>query len=192
MRIIYPYAEHYPEAIAALPLDAEQVDVSADPEAYWRLLRDLWRSGEDFLIVEHDMVLPDGALHTFDSCRREWCAHPYFMYGTWGTWHGVTRYRGGLTRRLPNLPDEIRSRTWPSLDSAWINHLRLAGVNEAHWHWPPARHLNPAHPPMAVPCPHCGADIALTVGRSVAELTADDALAPFRASLRLTMTAGIL
>jgi len=190
MRLVFPYTERHPEAIAALPVEAEQTDVSSDPEAYWRLLREAWRSGEDFLIVEHDMVLPPGAILAFERCRREWCAHPYFMYGTWGTWHGVTRYRGSLTRRLPTLPDEIVNRAWPALDSAWINNLRRAGYNEGHWHWPPARHL--AHvEPARVACPHCGTDVALVVGRAITDLTADDEMARYRASFRLTMTDAI-
>lgn len=191
MKIVYPFTRDYPEAIAALPAGAEKVQMGSDPEAYWRLLRGLWRSGEDFLIVEHDMVLPEGAIRGFERCPREWCAHPYFLYGTWGTWHGVTRYRGDLTRRLPNLPDEIVKREWLSLDSAWINHLRLAGYNEGHWHWPPARHLD--HPAAnGVSCPGCGTNVALTVARAMTDLTRSDELARYRASFRLTMTDPIL
>lgn len=181
MRIIYPFVERFPEALAALPADVEQIDVSADEQAYWRLLRDLWKSGEDFAIVEQDMVVPLNALASFANCRREWCAVPYWMYGSWGAWHGVTRYRGGLTRRLRELPEAIRCRDWPTLDSAWINHLREAGMNEAHWHWPPATHLNRRHPEPVGPLP---------VGQYLADLTDDGPLYPYRRGLRFTMTDG--
>ena len=194
LRVIYPYVREFPEALAALgQRRVEKVDVGSGDQAYWRLMRDLWRSGDDFLIVEQDMVVPSGAVAAFETCPREWCGQPYFMYRTWGCWHGVVRYRGSLTRSLPDLPDQIAQRHWQSLDSAWINHLRLAGRNEAHWHWPPARHLSPRHAaPSGVTCPNCGHDVTLTVGKAIADLTGDDALTRYRASLRLSMTDSVL
>ena len=181
MRVVYPHVREFPEALAVLPIATEKVLLEPDPDAYWRLLRDLWHSGDDFLIVEQDIVLPPRAVLEFEACPRDWCAQPYFMWGTWGAWHGAVRYRKSLTRRFPTLPDSIIKREWKSLDSAWINHLRLLGRNEAHWHWPPARHLNTLH---AEP----SADL-LPVGQYLARLTrAGDPLARYRAGLRLTVT----
>lgn len=185
MRIVYPHVRAFPQALAALPATVERVALNSDPDAYWRFLRDLWRFGEDFLIVEQDIVLPDGAVTAFESCPRDWCAQPYFMWGTWGAWHGAVRYRASLTRQYPDLPDAITKRHWQSLDSAWINQLRLLGLNEAHWHWPPALHLNPAHPE---PSPDL-----LPTGQYLANLTrSGDPLARYRTSLRLTMTDDVL
>jgi hypothetical protein len=142
VRVIYPYVKIFPEALAALAgWPVEMADTSADDEAYWRLLKDLWTAGRDFVLVEQDMVVPEDALDRLLGCTEEWCGVPYRLYGNYGVWHGVTRYRGSLTRRLPGLPDAIRDRRWESLDSAWINHLRAAGYPEAHWHWPAAKHL---------------------------------------------------
>jgi hypothetical protein len=160
-RIILPYTEICPETLASLEGPVEQVDVSADNEAYYRLLADLWHSGDDFVIVEHDMVVPPGALGRLQTCPQEWCGVPYWLYGGWGVWHGVTRYRGSLTQRHPLLPESIQNRDWKALDSAVINHLRLLGYPEAHWHWPPAGHLKPKHLPgmgvwTFVQCPGCG------------------------------------
>lgn len=181
MRVVYPYVREFPDALAALPPAVERVPLGPDTDAYWRLMRDLWRSGDDFLVVEQDIVLPAGAVDVFETCKRDWCAQPYYMWDTWGAWHGAVRYRGSLTASLPRLPDEVVKRDWQSLDSAWLNHLRLAGRNEAHWHWPPARHLNPIH---AQPNSHL-----LQAGRYLADLTrSGDPLARYRASLRLTMT----
>jgi hypothetical protein len=195
MRVIYPYVTSFPEAVAALPVGAERIQIkAADTEAYWRLLREAWRSGDDFMVVEQDMVLPTGAVWSFERCPREWCGLPYFMHETWGCWHGTVRYRGSFTRRLPDLPDEIKARHWESLDSAWINHLRLAGYNEAHWHWPPARHLSTRSPerPSHMKCPACGTDIRPAIGQEIAALTDGGPFALYRATLRLTMTADVL
>jgi len=80
MRILYPYVTSFPEAVAALPAGAERIHLAAwDVEAYWRLLREAWQSGEDFLIIEQDMVLPVGTVAGFEACPREWCGLPDAM-----------------------------------------------------------------------------------------------------------------
>lgn len=192
MRIVSPYVSEFPEATAALPTGTERVQIAADdPEGYWRLLRDLWQSGDDFLLIEQDMVLPSGAVEQFAACPREWCGLPYFMHEGWGCWHGVIRYRASLTQRFPDLPDAIQMRHWQSLDSAWLNHLRAGGLNEAHWHWPTARHLSTRSPerPSHMHCPACQADIRPEIGRELAALTDDGPFRVYRAGLRLTITA---
>ena len=140
MRLVQPYVTRFPESVAALA-GAEFVDVSSDPEAYYRLLADLWHSGDDFCIVEQDNV--PYVLDELKSCPEEWCAEPYWLQGRWGCWHGVVRYRGTLTARYATLPDSIQNRSWQALDSAWINHLRMIGPQEPHWHWPASKHLRP-------------------------------------------------
>jgi hypothetical protein len=140
------------------PWEAVELDPS-DNEAYYRLLADLWHSGEDFLVVEQDMVPPPGAIKELDECESEWCGNAYWLYGNWGVWLGTTRFRGELTRRHPDLMETIVSRDWHALDSAITNHLRLLGYPEAHWHWPAARHLVPkifAGPGQFIQC-RCGA-----------------------------------
>lgn len=142
MRVVYAHVRIFPESLESIREAAPEMAVTdAGPDAYWSLLRDLWRSGDDFCIVEQDMVVPPGALASLEACPELWCGVPYELYGVYGVWHGVTRYRGALTWRLPHLPDEIEHRSWEQLDSAWINHLRDEGYAEAHWHWPAARHL---------------------------------------------------
>jgi hypothetical protein len=164
MRVIYAYTRVYAEAVSALDAEEypyEMVDVSSDDESYWRLRRDLWHAGEDHLIVEHDMIIPHGSIAQFEACPEEWCGHLYYsVWGGWGVWWGVTRYRGSLTRRHPDLPESIESRHWGSLDSAWINHLRLLCYPEAHRHEPPAIHLTKGRGGLGVTvfvnCSGCG------------------------------------
>ena len=67
-----PWVTQFPESIAALdasgytwesaPLDPE------DDEAYYRLIADLWHSGEDFCLVEQDNVPAPGILREFEEC----------------------------------------------------------------------------------------------------------------------------
>jgi hypothetical protein len=166
MKIAYPYTgTGFPQSLAALDgWPVEKINVSSDDQAYYRLLADLWHSGDDFVIVEHDIVAPPGALQGLVWCKEEWCGHLYWMpWGGWGCWHGLVRYRGSLTRRHPDLPKSIEKRHWGSLDSAWINHLRLLGYPEAHRHEPPAKHLtkgrNGLGTTMFYSCDYCGANL---------------------------------
>jgi hypothetical protein len=145
--VIYPHVTRFDEAVDALEDSGFAWEaVALDPEdneAYYRLLADLWRSGDDFLICEQDMVPPPGAIKALDECDCEWGGNAYWLYGGFGVWMGVTRFRGELTRRHPDLMETIVSRDWHALDSAIINHLRLLGYKDAHWHWPAAKHLVP-------------------------------------------------
>jgi hypothetical protein len=161
VRVVFPYTVRLDEAIVSLPPWAEQVDVSQDDEAYYRLLASLWHDAQDFVILEHDQVLPPTALEGFEKCPEWHCGHPTWLYGGWGVWHGCVRYRRELMLRHPDLPETIVKRDWHALDSAWINHLRLLGYPESHWHWPAAGHLKPKLLPgmgvtVFIQCPFCG------------------------------------
>ena len=88
MRLIFPYVLQIDKALDSLPPWAEQVNVGVDDEAYYRLLASLWHDAQDFIILEHDHVLPPNAITDFEKCPELWCAHPYWLYGGWGAWHG--------------------------------------------------------------------------------------------------------
>jgi hypothetical protein len=152
--IVQPFVTLFPESVAAID-GARFVDVSSDDQAYWRLLTDLWRKGEDFCIVEQDNVPAPGVLQEIESCPEEWCGEPYLLGGQWGCRFGVVRFRGALMARYPFIPDAIKARSWHALDSAWINHLRLVGPQEPHWHWPAAKHLRSDWSPL-FSCNTCG------------------------------------
>jgi hypothetical protein len=165
MKTAYPYTgTGFPQALAALDgWPVEKINVSSDDQAYYRLLADLWHSGEDFAIVEHDIVIPPGALQRLVDCPQEWCAGIYWMpYGSWGSWFGMVRFRGSLTTRHPDLPESIEHRHWGALDSATMNHLRLLGYPEPHRH-EFVKHLtkgrNGLGTTMFYSCDHCGANL---------------------------------
>jgi hypothetical protein len=162
MRVILPWTVEHPEVLAALEgWPVERVYVGSDDEAYFRLISDLWHSGDTFTIVEHDNVPAPGILREFEVCPSEWCAEPYWLAGGggWGCWFGVVRFRGSLTARYPDLPESIQRRDWRSLDSAVINHLRMLGPQEPHRHWPPAIHLRSGWD-RVYNCNSCGAALA--------------------------------
>lgn len=79
--------------------------VGDSPFAYFDILRDLWHKGEDFILIEHDIIPWPGALVTFDACEDMWCAFGY-LYPPDGyivTAHGCVRFRAEMMQRIPDL-----------------------------------------------------------------------------------------
>jgi hypothetical protein len=87
-RIVVPLTRLHPDTAAALAPFGQRVryvDVSA-PNAYWELFRDLWRAGEDFILIEHDVVPRPQTIARFDRCRESWCSCSYL-------WHWKPAYQ---------------------------------------------------------------------------------------------------
>lgn len=129
-----PYVEGYSSPIAAFEFErhanGERVHLEREePEAYWALLRDLWASGGDFAIVEHDNVIHAGVLPTFTACPNPWCVFPY-----WGEKNvfrcalGCTRFRAALCALYPRMIEDLPLRRWDRLDSQLATFLHRAGL----------------------------------------------------------------
>lgn len=56
---------------------AEFVDTGFDDEANYWLLARLWRDGEAFMLIDHDIVPPVGAIEALASCGEPVCAFPF-------------------------------------------------------------------------------------------------------------------
>lgn len=135
-------------ALQASGHDFEPFDVSESDTAYYELLSYLWRIGESFAIVEHDIVVNPGTLASFDDCGHEWCAakYPYLRGTYWGL--GCTRFRAPLLQRFPDLMDEVLAYEapkhsqghWCTLDMAVTASLRGHGIA-----WPHQEHGEVGH-----------------------------------------------
>lgn len=116
MRVILPFTERHPETEAGAPAWAEWVDVSADDEAYWRTLCEWWERGEDFVVIEHDVVCRPDIIEGFDGCPSPWCAHKYdgmcheSCSEAWANHLGCTRFRKEI---MAAVPDAVSSITNP-------------------------------------------------------------------------------
>jgi hypothetical protein len=134
-RFVVPYTRLAPEVLWALQeagVDFEPIDVSGADDAYWELLADLWRSGETFAIIEHDIVVPPNVLNSLDDCDEPWCVAKYrYLRGNyWGL--GCTRFAGSLTRAHPDVLDYVATlelsghpaRHWCTLDAGITSALR--------------------------------------------------------------------
>jgi hypothetical protein len=168
MRIIVPFTEIHPlteRCLAEFAPQAERVNVGADAEAYWRLLRDLWSDGETFLIIEHDMEFTQAALDEALTCDCLWGLSPYPYFLSWryesdgphlnitpvGNALGFTRFRSDLMSACPTLLDDMPADSWVngrqfrngrhfySLFGHLQHYLRLAQYLP-HFHTPVVHH----------------------------------------------------
>ncbi len=117
-RIVVPFTSVHRDTRAALEPYGPRVkycDVS-EVGAYWRLFSDLWAAGEDFILIEHDIVVRPGTIDGFDRCPSSWCSCSY----TWNwkpaySWLadrsakvlenslGCTRFRAEFLKASPDL-----------------------------------------------------------------------------------------
>ena len=159
VRILIPYTARHLDTLAGAPAQAEWVYVGDDNEAYWRTLCDFWNSGDDLLILEHDVVCRPDVLAQFEECPEVWSAfgysdmcHPECMEA-WGNAFGCTRFRKEL---MADVPDAVTSipegygRDWHNLCDyvsgvTWLGRPARPGSSRDagythHWHGPAVTH----------------------------------------------------
>lgn len=121
-------------------------------DAYWQLLSQLWSGGEDFCLIEHDIVPHAGVLPAFVDCPEPWCTFAY-PYDRFGLYHGsgCARFRHALMRLEPDLLERVAEtnggelhppKHWCTLDAFIQMHLGARGYAQ-HRHEPPVTHLSP-------------------------------------------------
>ena len=137
--IVAPYTQLSTETVAALratgrPFHRAKV---GDDDRYWQLLSDLWADGEDFAVVEHDIIVNPDTFDLFDDCPSEWCVAPYPFDHRLCSGLGCTRFRGSLLLRFPEILEEVANRThpcypgrynWRALDACTRDLLWARGV----------------------------------------------------------------
>lgn len=141
-------------AILAAGYRAEVVPLVGD-EAYHDLFCRLWKDGETFAIVEHDIEVAPGTLAALEACPEWWCANSYWIY--WGDCMdrfgvpglGCTRFAAPLIAAHPDLPDLLAAtdtgsgrppKHWMSLDAAVAQWLRGPFQHVCHRHHPNVAH----------------------------------------------------
>lgn len=155
VKLVVPFTDLHPETHRATRdwPEVEYVDVSADEYEYGRLLRRLWREGESFCLVEHDVVPHRDTLARFALCDRWYCSAPYAWTTHVGVTLGCTKFgREGL-RAYPDAM-EIAWRIPCNFGDGRGGHYRQIGVwlqsevlarfygEQPCCHLPPVVHLN--------------------------------------------------
>ena len=116
-----------------------------DELAYGRIITEHWTAGEDFAVVEPDIVIRDDVADGFLSCSEPYCAWPYSWLTDVGPALGCTRFRGEFTRRYPDAMDRAHGVSWRQLDVVLMRHVLVREHSEQpHVHLPPVEHLNEA------------------------------------------------
>jgi hypothetical protein len=138
--VYVPWTRLDPDCVAALGL-AAYVFVGDDRTQYWRLVRQLWDTGEPFIIVEHDVIVGPTTLTDLDTCPQPWCANAVHSVdvGTGQSWvatFGCVRFRPSGAYPLADPVD------WTELDMATERALLELGW-EKHVHWPLLASVNP-------------------------------------------------
>ena len=142
-----PFAEVNEQTFNAAPPNTIFLDVSDDNDAYWRALSYMWEEGQDFAVIEHDVICRPDVVEQFDNCPEPWCMFAYdnmcheACKEAWANALGCTRFRKEVIDAVPHALSAIpeKDRDWHNVCDGLGNHLREAGYTH-HWHAPDVGH----------------------------------------------------
>lgn len=154
MRIVCPRAGDGPAPETRAALDASgypwiDAEVAGDT-GYTMLLAALWRDGEAFTIVEHDIIPHPGAPAELEACPEPWCAFGYrYQHGTHAGL-GCARFSARLLAAVPDAVEQTLAESdevhpaghWCNLDDRLCRVLARYGF-ASHRHSPEVGHLSP-------------------------------------------------
>lgn len=139
-RGLHPLTER---ALAQYAPDAEMHYLGTRHDAYRELLEEVWRDGEAFVIVEHDVEIAEGVIPDFEACPEPWCARPYVVgsdpNGFIEASLGCTRFSAELIAAVPDAISGLPVRDWRRIDCELSPRLRQAGY-APHVHLPAVLH----------------------------------------------------
>jgi hypothetical protein len=119
------------------------------PSRYARLLIELWREPGDLVIVEQDVVPPEGSIRRLFECDYAWCTHPMYHGGERKIdLLGLAKFSAGLKAMWPHAFEAALHHGvggshrphWRSCDTLIARWLRIHKL-EPHVHGPDAVHL---------------------------------------------------
>lgn len=143
MKVVIPAVERGSVAEQALICERvpHEVHLMTDDFAYGRMFAQLWAEGEDFAIVEHDIVPWPGALQGLCDCPRDYCGHYYQISGKLGGTLGCVKFGADLIESVGPL--DTSSVHWNRLDGVVAAAIEAAtGADDFHIHTPPVAHLH--------------------------------------------------
>lgn len=137
--------------------------IEKKPDAYHRMLAEVWSEGREFFIVEQDVLAWNGGIARMSECPEAWCTMPLLcrgrvMYSTFG----CVKFGQQLLDRFPDLWDGVGPE-WFLQDSGFARELAhridlddrpspLGGEDghQSHIHMPAAAHMNELHWPTTI------------------------------------------
>lgn len=121
-----------------------------NPYAYGQMLQSLWNRHGDLIVVEQDIVPPQGAIEGFLACESDWCTHGYLIDGVEHSQVlGCARFSKRLQADHPrllwqaasNVGGQRRLAHWQQLNEQIIRELKMART-ALHLHPGAALHLH--------------------------------------------------
>ena len=147
-----PFYLHFtqliPEVVESAPEGTIWVDVSDSPLDYFESLRAIWKLGEGFALLEHDVVSRPDIVRAFNECEHPWCTFEYDNLchpecrEAYQNQLGCTRFSREIVRAVPRafeMPEP--ERLWQRVNEGLGANLRAAGYGH-HWHGPAVLHLH--------------------------------------------------
>lgn len=114
-------------------------------DAYPRFLAERWVYGQTFILVEHDIIVPDGAIEALMGCERPWCYHAYTDGDSPAPYFGLVKFGSLLQRAVPRVWQQmVEENPWPHQPSwqvcdAWLGNYN--GTPAPHRHDPDVPNL---------------------------------------------------
>lgn len=118
---------------------------AGDPKAYGLILQYYWELGEDFAVVEPDIVIREDVADAFRDCECLYGAFPYEWLTDVGPALGCTWFRSAFLQKHPDAMREVLAKniSWRQLDVVLMRHILAREYGEQpHVHLPPVEHLN--------------------------------------------------
>lgn len=148
MRVVVAALRKNCPAHLALTMEGVEHDVliCRGKYGYGRHLAELWRQGEGFILVEHDIAPWPTAIKSMIDCSFEWCTFAYPMnegagYEVLGKSLGCTKFGDHLLQRFPDLWKTWEGVPWQNVDGHLEPSLRNAHMVTVHQHVPPVAHV---------------------------------------------------
>lgn len=109
--------------------------------AYYDLVQTAWAEGQEFFIVEQDVVVWYGAIPKMQMCEEPWCTLATICHGREiKTTFGCVKFGQKLIDQRPGFWDDI-PKEWFHLDANFADKIGWPFI-KPHSHWPIATHLN--------------------------------------------------
>ena len=151
MKVVVAAVPGVPMVVAHSALEMEgvehTVELMSSETSYAALLTSLWREGETFTLVEHDIAPFPGALRAMNDCYSWWCARSYHLAPhKLRPAFGCVRFHAQLMRAYPELWKRWDGEHWMTLDATVYRVLQE--TTRLHVHEPGVAHVKQLVSPL--------------------------------------------
>lgn len=112
-----------------------------DPDNPWdyaNALRELWRAPGELIVLEQDVVVPEGAIANLLACDEDWCTHPHWTGSRYDLQTlGLVKFGGEMRYLFRHLADRALGRRDPNGPHAAVRFGDIDPWGSPDpWDWP--------------------------------------------------------